>query len=121
MLMLYQFGTPFCRLLSGHSQKNHAGVFVAVFRHVRSLVARLMRVLHVSRGETAIALLQSSDCVSGGINRLIRLCRISSGRKLAYDEQAGDNEVGYELRLSHTGDPSETSRARSIRNSEANG
>jgi hypothetical protein len=46
---------------------------------------------------------------------------ISSAGKLACDKQAGDDQAGYELRLSHARDLSETSPARSIRKSHANG
>src|SRR5205823_1085660 len=76
VLTLRQFCASFGGLLASHSQENHAGIFIAVRRHVCSLVARLVWVLHIPSSETAIALLQSRECLSRGDNWLIWMSRI---------------------------------------------
>src|SRR5215470_3990281 len=63
MLTLGQFCASFRCLLTGHSQGNYARIFITVFSYVRSLIARLVRMLHVASNETTIAFLESRDCL----------------------------------------------------------
>jgi hypothetical protein len=63
VLTFRQFCASFGGLLAGHSQRNCAGIFIAVFSYVGSFFVRFVRVLQISRSETGIALLQSRDCI----------------------------------------------------------
>src|SRR5437667_3958045 len=101
MLTLRQFSAPFRCLLSGHSQENHAGVCIAVRRHVLSFVGRFMRMLRVTRSETAIAFLQPRNCLSRRNDRLIRMRGISGSGKAVSAKQTDHDEATDDLRLSH--------------------
>src|SRR6267143_5783071 len=58
VLTLRQFGASFGGLLASHSQRNRASIFIAVGRYILSFINRLVRVLRISGGESAIAFLQ---------------------------------------------------------------
>src|SRR5215216_2014326 len=65
VLTLRQFCASFGSLLASHSQGNRASIFIAVGRYVLSFINRLMRVLRISGGESAIAFFESGDCLRG--------------------------------------------------------
>src|SRR5215813_358981 len=114
VLTLRQFCASFGGLLARQPQRNRAGVFIAVGRHVFSFINRFVWMLRISGGESAIAFLQPRDRFGRRNDWLIGMSRISSAGKLIADCQAGDNEAGYELSFYHAGDLNQTSAARSI-------
>src|SRR5881392_4345163 len=63
VLTLRQFCASFGGLLAGHSQGNHASIFIAVGRYVLSFINRPVRMLRVSGGKSTITLFQPRDCV----------------------------------------------------------
>src|SRR5512133_2041217 len=83
VLTLRQFCASFSGLLASHSQGNRASIFIAVGRYVLFVVNRLVRVLEISGGESAIAFFQARDRVGRGNNWLIGMSWISSSAKLA--------------------------------------
>jgi hypothetical protein len=83
VLTLRQFCASFGGLLASHSQGHRASIFIAVGRYVISFINRLVRVLRISGGESAIAFFQARDRLSRGNNWLIGMSRISSSAKLA--------------------------------------
>ena len=103
MLTLRQFSAPFRCLLSGHAQENHAGIFITVLRHVCPFIARLVRMLRITRSETAIAFLQPRNCLSRRNDRLIRMRGISGSGKAVSAKQTDHDEATDDLRLFHAG------------------
>src|SRR6266550_3265329 len=87
VLTLRQFCASFGGLLASHSKGNHASIFIAVGRHVLSVINRLVRVLRISGGESAIAFVQPRDRISRKHNRLVRMSRVSGSGKLVYGKQ----------------------------------
>src|SRR5436309_15884105 len=77
VLTLRQFCASFGGLLAGHSQGNHASIFIAVGRYVLSFINRLVRVLRISGGESDIAFFLPLNPLGGGNNWLIGMSRIS--------------------------------------------
>src|SRR5262249_49998859 len=71
---------------------------------VFSFINRFVWMLRISGGKSAIAFLQPRDRFGRRNNWLIEISRISSAGKFACDNQAGDDEAGYELSFYHTGD-----------------
>src|SRR6266508_3892723 len=71
VLTLRQFCASFGGLLASHSQGHRASIFIAVGRDVLSFINRLVRVLRISGGESAIACFQLRHCFSRGNNWLI--------------------------------------------------
>src|SRR6266498_381139 len=99
VLTLRQFCASFGGLLASHSQGNGASIFMAVGRYVLSFISRLVRVLRISGGESAIAFFQSRDRLSRGNNWLIGMSRISSSGQLVSAQQADCDEARCELCL----------------------
>src|SRR6266576_3487187 len=87
VLTLRQFCASFGGLLASHSQGNHASIFIAVGRHVLSVINRLVRVLRISGGESAIAFFQPRDRISRKHNRLVWMSRVRGSGKLVYGKQ----------------------------------
>src|SRR5207247_7953600 len=87
VLTLRQFCASFGGLLASHSQGNRASIFKAVGRYVLSFINRLVRVLHISGGESAIAFFQSRDRLSRGNSWLIWMRRISSLIKFVWHKK----------------------------------
>src|SRR6266480_1483411 len=87
MLTLRQFCASFGGLLASHSQRNRASIFIAVDRHALSVINRLVRVLRISGGESAIAFFQPRDRISRKHNRLVWMSRVSGSGKLVYGKQ----------------------------------
>src|SRR5258705_8885513 len=88
VLTLRQFCASFGGLLASHSQGNRASIFIAVGRYVISFISRLVRVLRISGGESAIAFFQARNRLGRGNNWLIGVSRISSSAKLACSKQS---------------------------------
>src|SRR6266850_1864629 len=83
MLTLRQVCASFGGLLASHSQGHRASIFIAIGRYVISFINRLVRVLRISGGESAIAFFQPRNRLSRGNYWLIGMSRISSSAKLA--------------------------------------
>src|SRR6266496_5581448 len=75
VLTLRQFCASFGGLLASDSQGNHASIFIALGRHVLTVINRLVRVLRISGGESAIAFFQPRDPVSRGNHWLVWMIR----------------------------------------------
>jgi hypothetical protein len=98
---LRQSFASFGCLLASQSQGNRVSIFIAVGRYVLSFINRLVRVMRISGGESAIAFFQPRDRLSRGNNWLIGMRRISRPSELSHAKQASYNEGGCEFRLSH--------------------
>src|SRR5439155_22077583 len=97
VLTLRQFCASFGSLLASHSQRSRASIFKAIGRYVRSFINRLVRVLRISCGESAIAFFQARDRLSRGNNWLIGMSRISSSAKLVCTKQTDCTETEQEF------------------------
>src|SRR5947199_3986801 len=84
VLTLRQFCASFGGLLASHSQGNRASIFKAVGRYVLSFINRLVRVLQISGGESAIAFFQPRNRLSRRNNWLIGMSRTRSSDKLIF-------------------------------------
>src|SRR5215211_7351496 len=82
VLTLREFCASFGGLLASHSQRNCASIFKAVGCYVLSFINRLVRVLRISGGESAIAFFQPRDPLGGSHNRLVGMRGISSATEL---------------------------------------
>src|SRR5258705_12041740 len=58
VLTLPQFRASFGSLLASHSQGNRGSIFIAIGRHVLSIINRLVRVLRISFGVSCTAFVQ---------------------------------------------------------------
>src|SRR5882724_1288620 len=87
VLTLRQFCASFGGLLASHSQGHRASIFIAVGRYVISFINRLVWVLRISGGESAIAFFQARDRLGGRHNWFVGMRRISSSAKLASTTQ----------------------------------
>src|SRR6266550_2710269 len=94
VLTLRQFCASFGGLLASYSQRNRASIFIAVGRYVLSFINRLVRVLRISGGESAIAFFQSRDRPGRGNSWLIGMSRISGSGKLVCTKQTDCDETG---------------------------
>src|SRR5437773_4646225 len=88
VLTLRQFCASFGGLLASHAEGNHASIFIALGRHELSFINRLVRMLRISSGESAIAFFQPRDCLIRGNNWLVEMSRISGGCKVICAKQA---------------------------------
>src|SRR5215470_8175091 len=86
VLTLRQLCPSFGGLFGGHSQRNYARIFIAVFRYVRSLVTCLMGMLRVPCNETTIAFLESQECFCGRNHWSIAIDGLSSSGEPAAAE-----------------------------------
>src|ERR1041385_8655713 len=82
VLTFRQLRASFRGLLGSHTQRKRARIFIAVRRHVFSFVDRVVWMLQITSGKSAIAFLQSRDRVSGSHNWLVWICWISGSAKL---------------------------------------
>src|SRR5436190_5640539 len=87
VLRFRQFCASLGGLLASHAEGNHASIFIAVGRHVLSFINRLVRMLRISGGESAIAFFQPRDRLSRKHNRLVWMSRVSGSGKLVYGKQ----------------------------------
>src|SRR5882724_661312 len=97
VLRFRQFCASFGGLLASHAEGNHASIFIAVGRHVLSFINRLVRMLRISGGESAIAFFQPRDRLTRRNNWLIGMSRISSSGQLASANQTDRDQPRDEL------------------------